>query len=106
MNSHVEIFKQVFSNHQKIYDKIIKILDIDKTNNYSELTKLFNDPDKLFMFAFTNGIVEIVIFLYQYMNISYNEKILNMYSVDDPVQSQQMVSANNVVMSNDNVRLP
>jgi len=40
------------------------------------------------------------------MNVSYNEKILDAYSVDDPIQTQlNSVAASNMVMSNDNVRV-
>jgi len=78
----LEQFKKVYQDYPMTYEKIIKILEIDKTNDHSKFfNDLMSDSNKLFEFSINNDIPEIVIFLYEYKNVSYNEKLLNPFSI-------------------------
>ena len=103
MDKHIDEFKTLFPNFNEIFSKLKSLLNNDEL----EINNLIKDPEKLFIFAFTNNLLEIVIFLYQYQSIPYNEKLLTVHSVDDPKSGsidKSPILDSTVVMSDDNIK--
>jgi hypothetical protein len=78
---HIEQFKNIFPEYAKTYEKIMSILNVDKSDSVTKFNELIADADKLFEFAINNEILEIVVFLYGYKNHAYDEKLLKLFSI-------------------------
>lgn len=101
--NYINDFKVVFPNYQDVFDKMCYILDINEPTD-PKLQKLLNNENELFEFALKNGLLEIVIFLYEYRNISYDDKLLNYHMTDGP-ESRAVGQIHQVVLSNDNIKV-
>ena len=102
MDKYIDEFKTIFPNFNEVFSKLKNLLN----NDDAKINNLIIDPDKLFVFAFNNNLLEIVIFLYQYQSIPYNEKLLTAHSIGDPTIGTVIptpILDSTIVLSNDNV---
>ena len=88
-------FKEVCCRYEEIYGKMLNIVSKE------EFEKLILDLNKLFEFCVKYDIVEIIKYLYEYKNVSYNEKILNIVSSEDC--SSDLGSMETIVPINDSM---